>query len=63
MARYPETGPITEREGVRVKIVRDYKIFYRISNDRIDIIRVWNTHQDPDKLQMKWHQMKMRYCR
>lgn len=43
---------MTDFKDVRVKIVRDYKLFYRTNNDRVEIIRVWNTPRDTDLLQL-----------
>ncbi|TVQ00684.1 MAG: hypothetical protein EA359_15435 [Balneolaceae bacterium] len=37
----------TNYRDVYAKIVLDYKIFYRIKSDEIQILRVWDTRQHP----------------
>lgn len=49
IANFPHIGTLTDYRGVYAKIVRDYKIFYRIHPDEIQILRVWDTRQHPDK--------------
>jgi len=46
---FPHIGTPTNYREVRAKIVRDYKIFYRIKPDEIQILRVWDTRQHSDK--------------
>ena len=41
----------TEFEGVNVKIVRSYKVFFKEDDQSIYIISIWDTRQDPDKLE------------
>ena len=50
LAEYPAIGKISEVENIRFKIVSDYKIFYTVSPDTINIITVWDTRQDPEQL-------------
>lgn len=47
---YPNIGKETDVEGVREKIVKSYKIFYRHTHKSILILRIWDTRQDPKKL-------------
>lgn len=47
LAEFPHMGAVTDFKDLRVKIVRNYKIFYRDTPGRIEIIRVWDTRQDP----------------
>lgn len=37
---YPELGKTTHYKDVRIKIVRHYLLFYRISDDTIQVIRL-----------------------
>jgi plasmid stabilization system protein ParE len=53
LAEFPEIGTQTDLNDVRVKVVRDYKIFYINLNDSIQIIRVWGTRQNPDELELE----------
>lgn len=41
----------TEFPGVNVKIVRDYKIYFKEDDKTIFIITIWDTRQNPDKLE------------
>ncbi len=37
-------------ENVRRAVIYSYKIVYKIYNDKIVILRVFSTHQHPDKI-------------
>ncbi len=50
IALFPNSGRRTDIEGIRVKTVRDYQIFYRISELAIIVITIWDTRQNPKKL-------------
>lgn len=52
IAEFPEIGPITDYKDVRVKTVGNHKLFYRPSENKIEIIRVWDTRQNPDDVVM-----------
>jgi plasmid stabilization system protein ParE len=52
IALFPGIGANTDFNDIKVKVVRDYKIFYRIDDDRIVIIRVWDSRQDPVTLKV-----------
>jgi len=45
---FPQIGKQTEYRGVYVKIIKNYKIFYRIKPKEIVILRVWDSRQHPD---------------
>lgn len=47
---YPEIGTQTDFAEVQVKIIRNYKLFYRNNSEAIEVIRVWDTRQNPDNL-------------
>lgn len=49
----PEIGRKSDIEHVRVKIVRDYLIFYESTTDVLYILSVWDSRQDPNKLKIK----------
>ena len=49
----PEIGKKTDIENVRIKIVRDYLIFYELSENIIYILTVWDSRQDPSELEIK----------
>ena len=41
VAVFPLTGRATEKENVRMLIVKNYKVVYRISEELIEVITVW----------------------
>ena len=43
---------ITNIPNVYVKIVRDYKIFFKETESIIYIITIWDTRQDPNRLKL-----------
>lgn len=52
LAKYPRTGTITDYPGVWVKVIGPYRLFYRNSLDRLEVIRVWDTRRNPDALKL-----------
>lgn len=46
ISKSPFTGRKTEIEDVRVKIVRDYLIFYEISPKKIFVLSIWDGRRD-----------------
>ncbi len=48
ISNFPYIGMITDYRNVYSKVVSNYKIFYRIETDEIQILRVWDTRQNPD---------------
>lgn len=48
LASFPNIGTQTDYRNVYSKVVRDYKIFYRIAGDEIQILRVWDSRQRPE---------------
>lgn len=47
ISKFPYIGTQTNYRNVYAKIVGDYKIFYRIQTDEIQILRVWDTRRHP----------------
>jgi len=47
---YPRIGKITERENIRIKIVRDYLIVYKVLENEIEVLTIFNSYQNPAKL-------------
>jgi addiction module RelE/StbE family toxin len=43
----PEIGRQTNYLNVRIKIVRDYLIYYRIREDALEIITLWDGRRNP----------------
>ncbi|MEQ9232053.1 MAG: type II toxin-antitoxin system RelE/ParE family toxin [Cyclobacteriaceae bacterium] len=48
ISNFPKIGSLTDYRNVYSKVVGDYKIFYRIEHDEIQVLRVWDTRQHPD---------------
>ena len=48
ISNFPNIGTRTDYRNVYSKVVRDYKIFYRIEPEEIQILRVWDTRQHPN---------------
>lgn len=47
LSAFPQLGAQTEASQLRVKVVRNFKLFYFDHSDHILIVRVWDTRQDP----------------
>src|SRR5258706_6533865 len=47
IAEFPEIGANTDSKDVRVKVVGNYKLFYKSGEGQIEIIRIWDTRQNP----------------
>ena len=50
VADKPESGVLTKLEDIRGLIVGDYILFYKILAHKIVVLKVWDSRQDPDKL-------------
>ena len=48
LIKYPELGLKTTEESTRGLIIKDYIIYYEITDDKIIIHTIWDTRQDPD---------------
>lgn len=52
VARHPLVGRPSSFEGVRVKVMGDYLLFYRVETKRIIIAALWDNRQDPANLKV-----------
>lgn len=52
-AQYPNTGRKTAIENVRVKIVRDYLLFYEVNKTTLVVLSIWDSRQDEKRLNIK----------
>jgi len=48
ISKYPKIGKRTEFPDIRIKIAQHYLITYRITSDRIEILTIWDSRQDPE---------------
>ena len=53
LSKMPDIGRKTEFENVRVKIVRDFLIFYEITKKEILILSVWDGRRDKKNLKLR----------
>jgi plasmid stabilization system protein ParE len=49
VSKTPELGKPTKYPLVRIKIVRDYLIYYQVNSDYIEIITIWDSRRNPQK--------------
>lgn len=49
LADHPAIGRKTDIDNVRVKIVRDYLIFYEFSNSELIILSLWDGRREDKK--------------
>ena len=47
---FPQIGKSTDDPNTRIKIVKDYLLFYEETETQIFILTIWDSRQDPDKL-------------
>ena len=52
LGKHPYLGKKTDKENVRVLIKSNYQIFYKLKKDKIIILLVWDTRQDPNSLEI-----------
>ncbi len=51
ISEFPEIGTETDHPNLRVKVIKSYKLFYINQVDKIQIIRVWDSRQNPSDLE------------
>ncbi len=50
---HPQIGKPTDWENIRVKIIRNYLMIYEVTDSKIYIHSIWDSHQDPEKLKRR----------
>lgn len=50
ISKHPKIGKKTEKQDVRIKIIKDYYFTYRETENRIEILTIWDSRQDPENL-------------
>jgi toxin YoeB len=48
----PEIGKPTDFPLVIIKIIRDYLIYYRVKQSRIEILTIWDSRRNPKKFNL-----------
>jgi len=51
ISNYPQIGKPTNNKNARIKIVRDYLIIYEETKTTIIILTIWDSRQNPEKIQ------------
>jgi addiction module RelE/StbE family toxin len=49
---YPQLGKKADHKNIRIKIARNYLIYYRITDQHIQIVRIWDPRNDPHKFKL-----------
>jgi plasmid stabilization system protein ParE len=52
ISEFSEIGTETDYPDLRVKVVKSYKLFYINKVDKIQIVRVWDSRQNPSDLEL-----------
>jgi len=52
ISRHPFIGHSTDKENVRVKVLKEYMIFYEITVKEIVVLLVWDCRQNPEDLKI-----------
>jgi len=50
ISRHPLIGKRTDKENVRVKILRDYLIIYEFTESDLIVLSIWDCRQKPEDL-------------
>jgi plasmid stabilization system protein ParE len=53
ISKHPKIGRSFGRDNIRVTVVKDYLIVYEEMDDCIRILSIWDSRQDPDKLEKR----------
>ncbi len=48
---YPQIGKQTDDQKARIKIIKDYLLIYEETADSIILLTIWDSRQDPEKLE------------
>ena len=48
LSKFPLIGVKSNLENIRIKLVRDYRIAYKINDETIEILTIWDSRQNPN---------------
>lgn len=51
LAKYPESGKITEKPLIRAKIIKDYYLFYTFDKTHLFVVGFCDMRRDPDHIE------------
>lgn len=49
---HPEAGRITDIPNVRIRLVREYQIYYQVMEAKIVIMTIWDSRRDPSTFKL-----------
>lgn len=50
ISKYPLIGKLTNKENVRIKVLREYLIIYEITATEIVVLSIWDCRQNQEDL-------------
>jgi len=50
LAKYPNIGRMSDIENVRIRVVKNYLLFYQEKNKELQILSIWDSRQNPEKM-------------
>ena len=50
VGKYPKIGNPEDKPNIRIKIVREYFLVYEILEDKIIVLRIWDSRRNPKYL-------------
>ena len=52
LSQYPYAGRKTDDNNIRIKLIGNYLLFYEVLDTHIIILKIWDSRQNPDTLQL-----------
>jgi len=52
IAQFPEAIRETDFLNLRIKVIKHFKIYYFNLEEKVQIIRIWDTRQNPDSFRL-----------
>jgi len=53
LASNPDVGRKTQIKNIRVKLIREYLLFYEIFEKEIVVLTIWDGRRNPENLKLK----------
>ena len=50
LAKYPNIGRMSDIENVRIRVIKNYLLFYQEKNKALQILSIWDNRQNPEKM-------------
>lgn len=52
LCEFPNSGILADFEAVRVKTIRGYQLFYKLVNESLVILTIWDSRRNPKGLKV-----------